>query len=82
MKVTRVYEVWVGGDLVDDQLNLDQALNLARKEFALELKNYPDEKPDVVIDEHSYIHIESDEDLDTVDFLPKWRETDTNDTER
>lgn len=71
MKINRVYEVWVGGDLVSDDLTFDQAILLAREEFARESKEA--EPVDVVIDEHSYIEIESDEDLDTVDFEPKWR---------
>lgn len=70
MKISRVYEVWVGGDLVSDDLTLEQALLLAREEFARESQEK--EPVDVVIDEHSYIEIESDEELDTVDFEPKW----------
>ncbi len=77
MKVTRTYEVWVGGDMVDDQLKLDEALALAREQYAKELKDYPDEPADVVIDEHTYIEIEHVDDLDTVDFVPKWRADDT-----
>lgn len=79
MKVSRTYEVWVGDDLVDDQLSLEQALALAREQYAKEHRDYPENPASVVIDEHSYITIESDEDLDLVDFVPQWREL--NDTQ-
>ena len=72
MKVSKVYELWVGGDMIDDQLNLEQVLTMAREEFAREKKEHPNDPADVVIDEHSYITIEDDEDLDTVDYAPKW----------
>lgn len=72
MKVSKVYELWVGGDMVDDQLTLEQVLVMAREEFAREQKEHPTDPADVVIDEHSYITIEDDEDLDTVDYEPKW----------
>lgn len=64
MKISKVYEVWVGGDMVGDDLTLDQARLLAREEFERELKEA--EPVDVVVDEHSYIEIESLEDLDSV----------------
>lgn len=70
MKVSKVYEVWVGGDMVDDDLTLDMALKLARQEFKKEQKEA--EPVDVVIDEHSYIEIEKEEDLDLVDNDPQW----------
>lgn len=76
MKVSRVYELWVGDDLVDDQLTLDEVLALARKEREQELKDHPNDPASIVIDEHAYVTIETDEDLDTVDFVPKWREMD------
>lgn len=64
MKVTKVYEVWVGGDMIGDDMTLDQARLEATKQFKLELKEHPDDPADVVVDEHSYIEIESLEDLD------------------
>lgn len=80
MKVSRVYEVWVGGDMVEDHIqSLDQAIALARIELATQLKEHPEDPADVVLDEHTYVEIEDDEDLDLVDFVPKWREM--NDTE-
>lgn len=70
MKVSKVYEVWVGGDMLDDQLTLDQALKMAREAFVEEQK---EEVPaDVVIDEHSYIEIEKLEELDKIDDDPQW----------
>lgn len=74
MKVTRVYEVWVGGDMVDDNLDLHQALALARDEFKEQRKLHPEDPADVVIDEHTYAEIEDEDELDTVDFVPQWRE--------
>lgn len=74
MKITRVYEVWVGGDMVDDQMTLDEALATARHEFKQERKDHPNDPADVVIDEHAYITIEDEDELDTVDFVPQWRE--------
>jgi len=64
MKVTKVYEVWVGGDMIADGLTLDQAILEATKEFKSELEEHPSDPADVVVDEHSYITIESFEDLD------------------
>lgn len=70
MKISKVYEVWVGGDMLDDQLTLDQALTMAREAFIEEQK---EEVPaDVVVDEHSYIEIEKLEELDKVDDGPQW----------
>lgn len=71
MKVSRVYELWVGGDMVEDNMSLDQALALARIEFAAQQKT--EDPVDVVLDEHTYVEFEHEEDLDTVDFVPKWR---------
>ena len=76
MKVSRTYEVWVGGDMIEDQLTLDEARELATKEFEREQKEHPDDPVDVVVDEHTYVEIEHVDDLDTVDFLPKWRDID------
>lgn len=75
MKVSRVYEVWVGGDMIDDQLTLQEALDMARDEFKREQKEHPEDPADVVLDEHSYVEIEDEEDLDTIDFVPKWRDS-------
>lgn len=62
MKITREYEVWVGGDMIGDDLTYNQARALAEEEFKNEAKQeYP---ADVVVDEHSYFKIETLEDLD------------------
>lgn len=72
MKVSKVYEVWVGGDMVDDDMTLNNALKVARKEFIKEQKETRENRADVIIDEHTYIEIEELEDLDTIDNDPKW----------
>lgn len=62
MKVSKVYEVWVGGDMLDDGMTFNAARVMAEDALREELK---EEVPaDVVIDEHSYFTIESFEDLD------------------
>lgn len=68
MKVTRSYEVWVGGDMAGDMLTRQEAIDLAKKE----LKDIANEKPnydiDVVVDE--IIHYEIDEnDVETLEAL-------------
>ena len=79
MKVSRVYEVWVGGDLIEDNLTLEQARATAKHELEQELREHPDDPADVVIDEHAYVTIEHVDDLDLVDLVPQWR--DMGDTE-
>ena len=64
MKVSKVYEVWVGGDMVDDNLTLEQARLMAIRAFKVEIRDPKDDPAEVVVDEHSYITIESFEDLD------------------
>lgn len=66
MKVSKVYEVWVGGDMIDDNMTLEQAKLEAANQFKLELEEHPDDPADVVVDEHSYFEIESLEDLETI----------------
>lgn len=62
MKVSKVYEVWVGGDMLDDGMTFNAARVMAEDALREGLK---EEVPaDVVIDEHSYFTIESFEDLD------------------
>ncbi len=72
MKISKVYEVWVGGDMIDDQLTLEEALTIARQEFTEQRAEHPNDPADVVIDEHSYIEIENIEELDLVDNDPQW----------
>ena len=64
MRVSKVYEVWVGGDLLDDQMDYNTAMLLAKDEFKKEQAK-PD-PVDVVIDEHSYIEIEAWEDFEKI----------------
>jgi hypothetical protein len=64
MKVNKVYEVWVGGDLIEDGIELETALKLAEKFFKEESEK--EDPVDVVIDEHSYIEIEEWADFDKI----------------
>lgn len=58
MKITRTYEVWTGGDLVDDWLTRDEAITIARKE----LKDA--NGVDVVVDEIIHYEMHNNEDLE------------------
>jgi hypothetical protein len=58
MKITKRYEVWVGGDLIDDILDRDEAVDEARQQF----EKYGDEA-EIVIDEIIHYHIETLNDL-------------------
>ena len=64
MIVSKVYEVWVGGDLIDDHMDYNTALQIAKAEF----KGQQEKKDpvDVVIDEHSYIEIEEWADFEKI----------------
>lgn len=68
MKITRSYEVWTGGDMVEDFIgNKDYAIKLARKEFKRQKEEYPDEPADVVVDEIIHYTIDEAEHLDELE---------------
>lgn len=68
MKITRSYEVWTGGDMVEDFIsNRDYAIELARKEVERELKEYPGETPDVVVDEIVHYTLTTTEEVDELE---------------
>ncbi len=64
MKISKVYEVWVGGDMIDDEMDYNTAIKIAEDEFNKE--QLEADPADVVVDEHSYMEIESLEDFDSV----------------
>lgn len=66
MKITNNYEVWVGGDMIDDMLDYNTARLIAEKEFKEAGK---DLDQDVVIDEIRHYTIESLDDLTALDEL-------------
>jgi hypothetical protein len=61
MKISKRYEVWVGDDLIQDILDRNQAVNIAREQF----EQYGDEA-DVVVDEIIHYHIENLKDLERI----------------
>lgn len=65
-----VYELWVGDDMVDDQLSWEQARKMAAEEMKrLEQEYTPEERKDisVVIDEHRYYHIKTLENINDIE---------------
>jgi hypothetical protein len=60
MKIRKMYEVWHGGDMVDDMLDLQTALQLAKEELSK-----PDHT-DVVIDQIIHWEVENFDDIESL----------------
>lgn len=69
MKITRTYEVWTGGDMVEDFISsADYAKKLARAEVARMKQDYGDNTEiDVVVDEIIHYIVESEEELEDLE---------------
>jgi len=69
MKITRTYEVWTGGDMVEDFISSrDYAVKLAQEEVKRLKDEYGENTDiDVVVDEIVHYIIESDEDLEQLE---------------
>lgn len=67
MKITRTYEVWTGGDMVEDYINdKDYAIKLARQEIKNELKQN-DGQVDVVVDEIIHYILTEEDDIEQLE---------------
>lgn len=60
MKISKTYEVWHGGDMIDDMLDIKTALKIAKEEL---LK--PDHA-DIVIDQIIHWEVENIEDIESI----------------
>jgi microsomal dipeptidase-like Zn-dependent dipeptidase len=63
LKVEKVYEVWVGEDMWDDSLSFEEAKELAKEGLEAVEKG---EATNVVIDEHSYFHVKTLSDIESI----------------
>lgn len=66
MKVSKVYEVWTGGDMVEDFIyDRDAAIRLAREEVREQAK-HPD-PAEVIVDEIIHYELLNDNDVNELD---------------